>query len=319
MTLLQTGNKQLGFEEQSQNNNSRARISFFDFKSPVMKELYKKIHDLSYTRSTVLILGNKGTGRSQTAQDIFFGNPNSKINNFFKLICDKQDQNSIDLKLFGNESEKGFLNRGSQATLFIKKIECLDVFLQHKLLAFLSHNSNQNQSVRLILSSSNELLELVQSGKFSKKLFELFNKHILMIPSLENRSEDIPDLIEYFNYQNNVQGRFHEDALNALYMYAKNIQIKKLKKICFQISTLYLDKPVITKSDISVVLFKQISNLLNSIYYDPSLTLIQLTNHYSQLSLNHFKSKTKSARALGVSVKTLYNKIHSGQIILPVK
>ena len=99
------------------------------------------------------------------------------------------NESFIEKSLFGGEKEKGLLRSGSDFTLFIKDLECLEVFLQDKLLFFLLNNQNEQFLPRLICSAKENFSEDVKKEIFSPRLFDLLSKDILVLPSLSERKE----------------------------------------------------------------------------------------------------------------------------------
>ena len=311
MILLQAGSNQLGFDSGiKKDSRSDCDEYIFIAESPIMKRLYKQIKILANMDAPVLILGASGTGRERTAYEIFFNNENKSQTEFMKFVCYGFDQNFIEEKLFG---EQGLLYKGSDVTLFIKGVECLENPLQLRLLSFLLDPLNKKTLPRLICSSTENISSEVKEGHFSNNLFELLSQQILLLPSLSERVEDIPSFISYFNSKNAFSGYFDEKALQMLIFHSWKGNIKELQNVCFQISILYRDKELIKESELNMIV-RDDSSLLSHIYYEPKLTLEKLVNHYIQLSLDHFQSKRQSAKALGISVKTIYNKIQQGHI-----
>ena len=104
--------------------------------------------------------------------------------------------------------------------------------------------------------------------------------------------------------------------MQVLENYSWKGNIKELKNICFQIAILHSDKEIITESEVEKLIQVEAPSLLNILHYDPQLSLEKLVNYYIQLSLDHFHCKKESAKALGISVKTIYNKIQKGSVYL---
>ena len=310
MSLLQAGCNQFGFETEIKKGKMESHDGFiFIAESPIMKKLHQQIKLLSDIDTPVLILGDSGTGRTRTAYEIFYNSRNKTQNEFIKFVCHGFDQSYIEEKLFGNQ---GLLYKGSEVTLFIKGIEYLESPLQFRLLSFLLNPLNKKDLPRLICSSGDSFP--TKGGCFSDSLFEALSQNILFLPALAERVEDIPYFISYFNSKNTFFGNFNEKALQILMSHRWEGNIKELQNICFQISVLHRDKEVITETELNMIERGETS-LLKGICYEPDLTLEKLVNHYIQLSLDHFQSKRESAKALGISVKTIYNKIQSGHVV----
>ena len=125
--ILQSGEKQVFFEDYNNSFQSDVKpelSSSFIAESPVMKNIFKKIQDLSYETSSVLILGARGTGCKTVARHIFCENEYNNSSKFVELSCYGLAPTLIDKKLFGSKDlPKGLLSIGSENTLFIKGLE----------------------------------------------------------------------------------------------------------------------------------------------------------------------------------------------------
>ena len=309
MILLQAGKNQFGFDSALKKDNLEiCEKNIFIAESPIMRKLSEQIKLVSDTDSPVLILGDSGTGRTRTAYEIFKQDKSRK--EFMEFVCYSLDQNSIEENLFGDQ---GLLYKSPESTLFIKGIECLNSSLQSRFLSFLLNPLNQRSLPRLICSAGKNFPLETKKDSFLDSLFELLSENTLQLPSLLERKEDIPYFISYFNSQNAFLANFNEKALQILNSHSWEGNLKELKNICFQISVLHREKDLITENELNMLHLPEPS-LLKDMYYEPKLTLEHLINHYIQLSLDHFQSKKRSAQALGISVKTIYNKIQKGDI-----
>ena len=314
---LQIGEQQVCFEEpistiQDDNKNKDVFIA----ESAVMKSIYKKIKDLAYESSSVLILGARGTGSKTVAQKIFKENRYNNSSHFIEMSCYGLACSFIDKKLFGkNKHSTGLLSIGSGNTLFIKGIELWPPFLQNKVLSYLLDNKNSSSLPRLICYGSELLSKKVQEGSFSQELFNLLGESLLILPLLSERKEDIPLFISLFNEKNGFKGRLDLGAFQMLKSHSWEGNIAEFKSACLQISILYVEKELVTKDDLSLILKTNLFETTN-IKYNPSITLEDIVNRYIELSIEHFKSKNQSAKALGISVKTIYNKIKTGDVVI---
>ncbi len=314
MIFLQAGRNQVslegGFKEDSIRTNHSGSV--FISESPIMQILYEKIKDLAFIKSPILILGAKGTGRTTAAFEIFNKGENKQQRRLINFFCYDLDQHTIESRLFGKGGhEKGLLNSGINNTLFIKGIECFKPALQEKFLYHLINHKKRETSPRLICAASENLSKMVKENQFSQHIFEILSQNLLILPLLSERQEDIPVLVSLFNKQNAFKGRMTEQALRVLKHHFWKENVKELKDVCFKVSILHSDKEFITKDHLPIKGKKSVI-LDQIIKYNPSLTLEDIINHYIQMSLEHFQSKQASARALGISVKTIYNKIKTG-------
>ena len=310
MTFLQAGQKQMGLEDQTSNYHIDITESQFISTSPVMSVIHEKIKDLANSDENVLILGRKSSGQSSTAYEIF--NQSSCSGQFFKINLKKLNKKDIKAKLFGEKKQQGFLDFNSESVLFLKKIDHLDLSLQKKLVDFFV-NKGDKVHPRLICSAKEDLSQKVKKGEFSQKLFEILSQKILILPDLSERAEDIPHFISLFNKENGFQGYMSEKAIDLLKQQPWRGNILELKTVCDQLIHLHGSQEVINSSHVLDIIDSKKTTVLTK--YNPDLCLEDLINDYIQMSLDHFGCKKESATALGISVKTLYNKIKTGKII----
>ncbi|MDE0091692.1 MAG: hypothetical protein OXN83_00210, partial [Oligoflexia bacterium] len=200
-------------------------------------------------------------------------------------------------------------------TLFIKGLELWTAFLQNKMLSYLLNNANSAHLPRLIFYGTETLSSKVQEGSFSQDLFNLLSKNLLILPLLSERKEDIPLFVSLFNEKNGFKGRLSHSAFQFLKSHFWYGNIPELKNTCLQISILYAEKDIITEEDLSLIIKGNTFETTN-IKYNPNISLEDMINRYIELSIEHFQSKRESAKALGISVKTIYNKIKSGAVVV---
>ena len=316
MIYLHSGQNQDFFDDKK--NSASQDFSPFVCESPVMQGIYSKIKELAYSSESVLILGSQGTGRSTVARQIFNENKlHSLKRNFIEFNLQGHSSYRIHQKLFGdNTPGSGLLSLGVDNTLYLRGIELLNDSLQKKMITYLMDKNNKNHLPRLICSSGENFPKRVQDSYFSQDLFHLLSGSLLILPLLHERPEDVPCFVSLFNKANDFKGRLNYSALSFLQSYRSHNNISELKKICLQISILYSDKKIVTQQDLSYIVTDS-SREESSIKYNPEISLEELNNLYIQKALEHFKCKKKSSQALGISMKTIYNKIKNGDV-LPV-
>ena len=318
--ILQSGEKQAFFENKNISLQEEVQTKeVFIAESSTMKNIYKKIQDLAYKNSSVLILGSRGTGCKTAARHIFLEkNKNNKSNQFVELSCYGLAQSFIEKKLFGSDISKGLLSIGSEHTLFIKGIELLSAYLQSKILSYVLQNRKSSQLPRLICYGTDNLSNKVQEGSFSQELFNVLSEDLLILPLLSERKEDIPSFVSMFNKKNAFKGQLSHEAFQLLQSHSWNGNIPELKNVCLQIAILYSEKDSISREDLSLIV-KDRKLEPAELKYNPNISLESMINRYIELSILHFHSKKESAKALGISVKTIYNKIKSGDIAVEVE
>jgi len=183
-------------------------------KSKSIKELIELIEKISKTDSTVLILGESGTGKSLVAKTIHYESPRREAP-FITVNCASIPENLLEAELFGYEkgaftgaysSKKGKFELANGGTIFLDEIGDMPLSLQAKLLRViqdkeiepLGSEKTVKVDVRIIAATNKDLKKLVEEGKFREDLYYRLNVIPIYIPPLRERKEDIPLLIEYY-------------------------------------------------------------------------------------------------------------------------
>ncbi len=178
--------------------------------SPVMRDLLKQIATVAPTRSTVLLLGESGSGKDLVAQTIHENSPRSD-RNFLPLNCAALSPTLLESELFGYEAgaftgarqrRLGKLEMADRGTLFLDEIGEMPPEMQVKLLRFLETreimrvggNASLQLDVRLIAATNRDLVEAVSQGTFRTDLYYRLRVVTLRVPPLRERTGDIPRL-----------------------------------------------------------------------------------------------------------------------------
>jgi DNA-binding NtrC family response regulator len=183
-------------------------------KSPAMKRVFDMIQTVASTDSTVLITGKSGTGKELVARAIHFNSPR-KSKPFFPVNCGAIPETLFESELFGHKKgaftgaladKDGYFKAAEGGTLFLDEISETPLNLQVKLLRVIEQKEFTPvgsprpiaANVRLVASTNRDLLEEVKNGKFREDLYYRLNVVELKLPSLAERREDIPLLVEHF-------------------------------------------------------------------------------------------------------------------------
>jgi len=290
------------------------------------------IHEISYliktvapTEATVLILGETGTGKDIVAQIIHQLSP--RKDEIFKTInCATYSENLLENELFGHEKGaytgadtlyKGLFETASQGTLFLDEIGEISPQFQAKLLRILQSGEynrigsaeTRKTDIRIIAATNRNLKKMIQENKFREDLYYRLNIFPINLPPLKERITDIPLLVDHFiatlnkKYKKNKTG-LGDIALTLLFSYHFPGNIRELKNI-IEHSFIKSKEHIIHDYDLP-------NYLLEDMNIKKSLDQTKDLSDKINFLMKEFNgNKTKVAKALGISRKTLYSKLDS--------
>jgi len=222
-------------------------------KSPAITRIRKTIEKLSSSESRVLISGPTGSGKELVARKIHKNSSRSK-ESFVILNAALLKEKTYEKELFGEELDgnisSGALERANKGTLLIDEVSEIPFETQANILRVLIDqkfkrlNGSQyiNVNIRLISSTSKDLKELVESGKFREDLFHRLNVVPIELNSLSSRTEDIPLLIDYFKEKlseiNGVQLSKIDIKNDNLYTYHWPGNVRELRNLVERVTIL---------------------------------------------------------------------------------
>ena len=184
------------------------------YQSKIMDDLMKMVHRVSPTDATVLILAESGTGKELIANTIHESSNRYK-GPLVKINCGALPENLLESELFGYEKgaftgavsrKKGKFELAQGGTIFLDEIGEISDAMQVKLLRVLQEKEFERVGgeetikgdFRVIAATNKNLNEMVDKGEFREDLYYRLNVIPIHIPSLKERREDIPLLVDYF-------------------------------------------------------------------------------------------------------------------------
>src|SRR4029077_5129543 len=179
-----------------------------------MAPLFQLLETVAATNSTLLIAGETGTGKEVVARAIHHNSPR-RMHRFVALNCSAIPETLLEAELFGHvrgaftgavANRLGRLEQAHKGTLFLDEVGTMSAGLQMKLLRVLqerefervgdSHTTRVD--VRVIAATNSDLGRMVADGLFREDLFYRLNVIPVQLPSLRERKEDIPLLVQHF-------------------------------------------------------------------------------------------------------------------------
>jgi len=194
--------------------HSRANFREIVGESPALRHVLEQVELVAPTSSTVLILGETGTGKELIARAIHNGS-SRRDRPLIKINCASLPRELVESELFGHErgaftgatqQRRGRFELADGGTLFLDEVSELPLESQAKILRVLQEQEFERvggsrslrTDVRLIAATNRELQEQVQAGGFRNDLYYRLNVFPIVLPSLRERREDIPRLVRHF-------------------------------------------------------------------------------------------------------------------------
>ena len=299
-----------------------------------MRSVYEKVRSVSPTKTTVLLMGETGTGKGVMA-NLIHRHSNRRDAQFISVHCGAIPDTLLESELFGHEkgSFTGAVRRklgkfeiASGGTIFLDEVGTLTPSAQIKFLQILQDGTFQrvggedtiDSDVRVIAATNVDLKKMCDDGEFRKDLYYRLNVFPIEIPSLRDRIEDIPHLVELFlKKMNRINTKeiYHIDSqvLDAFRDYSWPGNIRELENL---IERAYIleSTSVLTPESFPSELFES-SRSLASLPIDTSLTLAQARqkatdnierNYLKELLARNRGRIKESAAAAGITTRQLH-------------
>ena len=302
-------------------------------KSKSMQNIFKLVDQVADSMATILIQGESGTGKELLARAIHYRS-SRKHKPFLAIDCSALSETLLESELFGHAkgsftgaiyARRGLFEEASGGTIFLDEVGDIPLSMQSKLLRVIQERevkpvgSNQINKidVRLITASNKNLKKLVQNQNFREDLYYRIAIVPIHLPPLRNRKEDIPLLVAHFieKYRKINKKKIKSisrEALLALIRHDWLGNIRELENIIerallicndnqIHLPHLFIDQPI-TNNFIDASQ-KDASNTLSG-------TLEKSEKEYiiQVLHVVNF-NRTKAAKILGISRRTLYDKM----------
>lgn len=299
--------------------------------SPPMQELIEMIGYVAPTEATVLIAGESGTGKELVAESLH-RNSNRKDGPFVKVNCAALAETLLETELFGHEkgsftgadrSRDGKFVQADGGTLFLDEIGETSQAMQVKLLRVLQEQELQRVggeetlyvNVRVIAATNRNLEEEVATGNFREDLYYRLNVVMLTVPPLRERKEDIPDLVQYFvkkfaeKNRRTVEG-ITSECMQLLMNYHWPGNVRELEN-AIERGVILMRGEQLTEKSLPLSLLKQSEkNQIGATENDHPSSLQEAEKMLILQTLEETEgNKSEAARRLGISRKTLQNKL----------
>lgn len=303
-------------------------------KSVGIKKVKQEIMQVSNSDLTVLIQGDTGTGKELVARSI---HENSKRNNFpfVAINCAAIPNDLLESELFGHErgAFSGAVNRkfglfevANKGTILLDEIGEMSENLQAKLLRTiesgcfrrLGGQKELHSDFRVLTSTNRDLRSLVGAGEFREDLFYRISSFIIKVPPLSKRKSDIPLLVEYFSAKKgrvDIPDDAGSELINRLMSYHWPGNVRELQNALERVYLLS-GKNSINPEYLPPEIQAVSEHLENSESGNSDIVPLEVIEKehilkaYRELGGN----KSQVARVLGISLRTLYNRLEKYNI-----
>ncbi len=293
-----------------------------------MQEVFEAVYRVAPSKASVLLYGESGTGKELIAKAIHYMSPRNK-GPFIKFNCASIPEGLLESELFGHEkgaftgavsSRNGKFELANGGTIFLDEIGDLPIVLQPKILRVLQEREFERVGsektikvdVRIITATSRNLERLVSQGKFREDLYYRLNVIPILLPSLRERGEDIPILIEYFlkrfNKENKRSVVLDKSALQILLNYEWPGHVRELENTIERLVVMSRSDRI-SASDLPVSLsVRRLKSQDKMISLTTDIEEIEKTNILNALEKTGWV-QAKAARLLGITPRQIGYKI----------
>jgi two-component system, NtrC family, response regulator AtoC len=309
-----------------------ARFGHLAGKSEPMQRVYEQIARVAGTSVRVFIAGESGTGKELVARTVH-DLSRRRSRPFLAVNCGAISPNLIESEIFGHErgsftgaerQHQGFFERANGGTLFLDEVTEMPPALQVKLLRVLESGTfmrvgsaiPQETDVRVIAATNRDPAEAIASGALRQDLFYRLNVFPIDMPPLRARLEDLPLLVQHFLQEmGQREGAFKRAtpaALEHLSLYRWPGHVRELRNALQRAYVMTTGDEIteqwLPRNELSAQgLAEQRSDVLQVPVGTP---LAAIEKQVILATLEHFGwQKERTAAALGVSLKTLYNRL----------
>lgn len=299
--------------------------------SPKMIEIFNQIETCAPSEASVFITGASGTGKELVARAIHDLSARSS-GPFIAINCSAIPENLLESEIFGHEKgsftgaikrKEGCFELADNGTFFLDEITEMAMDLQSKLLRVLENGTFRRvggteeikANVRVLAASNKNVQDEIKDGRFREDLFYRLNVFMLELSPLKDRLSDIPLLVQHFIEENNLKtGRNIISADPEVFEILKNYDwpgnVRELRNIIERAVIVSKDN-VITAKDLPKFLDRK-NDLGPTISFEIGSKMESIERAVILKTLEYLNgNKAQAAKVLGLSLKTLYNKLNS--------
>jgi len=299
--------------------------------SPEMRKVYQMVEQAAPTSASILVSGESGTGKELVAQTVHqLSQRNGQP--FVPLNCAAIPDTLLESELFGHEKgaftgaitrRQGAFELANRGTLFLDEIAEMTPATQAKLLRVLQERTfrtlggqrEQSTDIRVIAATNVNPPDAVRQGKLREDLFYRLNVFAITLPPLRDRKDDIPLLTQSFvrefaQRNNRTVAGLSDAALHMLEQYHWPGNVRELRNV-MERAVIVSRGDMIEPADLPQLLPRTPTPSSDGPQLTAGTTVDEVERQLIEITLTHTGgNKTRAAEMLGISLKTLHNKLN---------
>ncbi|MGE5866246.1 MAG: sigma-54-dependent transcriptional regulator [Rhizobacter sp.] len=303
--------------------------------SSKMRKIYQVIEQSAPTPASVLIIGESGTGKELVAQTLHEHSARAS-GPYLAVNCGAVSPNLIESEIFGHEKgsftgadrqHQGFFELASGGTLFLDEITEMPLDLQVKLLRVLESGTFMRvgsstvleTDVRMVAATNRNPMQAVAQGKLREDLLYRLNVFPIHLPALRERGEDVPLIAAHFldqiSQREGNAKRFSPEAMVQLSQHHWPGNVRELRNVVYRAYVMATEStihdPCLPGAEPEARPAVPVSaGGVPMITVRIGTPLAEIDRQVTLATLDHLgRHKEKTAATLGISLKTLYNRL----------
>jgi DNA-binding NtrC family response regulator len=305
--------------------------------SPAMQEIFMMLQQAAPTKATILVTGESGTGKELTARAIHELSPR-RAGPFFAVNCAAMPESLMESELFGHEKgaftgaverRAGCFELARGGTILLDEIGDMPMNTQAKLLRVLEERRVRrlgspreiDLDVRVVASTNQNLREAITKGNFREDLYFRLNVFEIHLPALRERTGDVPrlaeELINSLNLKHDTRVTdLSPDAAALLAGYDWPGNVRELRNV-LERAVILAGEGTITPQHLPRGFAgrpepapREVASNGETVVLEPGTTVAEAERYLIEMTLRHTgNNRTRAAEILGISPKTLFNKL----------
>lgn len=286
---------------------------------PKVQKMVGTARNVAVTKAPLLIVGEVGVGKRTLAR--FVHQNSSRSGGPFRVVDCAEDAKEVENNVLGYRDEemgrfnKGALELANGGTVVLAGIDCLEEDFQKRLHTILGELQDYDIDVRIVATTTKNLSKLVGAGRFYRGLYMLLSGNAITIPPLRERVQDLEMLARHFAVElsGNEETAIEDEAMEKILKHYWTHNVYELKVVVESAIGNWSMDGLITESDLEIGEKKAVG-LMGGEDDSEGIRLMSLKDAEKILikkALIHTsENRTQAAKILGVSIRTLRNKIN---------